>query len=88
MEKTGCLKLCSPQKHARILGDKNGESISLLYDRIEMVVMSKTNFENSAVDQFINDDVAMWRGHKGEMVITKVDYKSAEGTFLLYCNWQ
>lgn len=70
-----------PEEPARILGDKNGESISLPFDRRDMVVGSKTNFENSAVDLFLNDDVGMWGGHKGEMVVTKVDDKAAEGTF-------
>lgn len=70
-----------PEYPARILGDNNGESISLPFDRRSMVVGNETNFENSAVDLFLNDDVGIWGGHKGQMVITKVDEISAEGTF-------
>lgn len=65
----------------RIIGDNNGESISLPYDRRDMVVGEKTNFENSAVDLFLNNDVAIWGGHTGKMEITKVDDKWAEGKF-------
>ena len=70
-----------PEAPARIVGDNNGEGISLPYDRRSMVVGDETNFENSAVDLFLNDDVVIWGGHKGQMKITKVDEKSAEGTF-------
>lgn len=70
-----------PEAPARIIGDKNGESISLPYDRRDMVVGKKRNFETYAVDLFLNDDVGIWGGHKGEMVITKADDKSAEGNF-------
>lgn len=37
--------------------------------------------ENKAVDLFLNDDVGILGGHKGEMGIIKVGEKSAEGTF-------
>ena len=70
-----------PEEPARIIGYYNGESISLPYDRRDMVVGEKTNFESSAVDLLLNDEVALWGGHKGQMIITKVDEKSAEGTF-------
>ena len=70
-----------PEAPARIIGYLNGESISLPYDRRDMVVGSKTNFETSAVDLFLNDDVGMWGGHKGEMEVTKVDENGAEGKF-------
>lgn len=66
----------------RIIGYNNGESISLPYDRRDMVVGNKTRFsENNAVDLFTNDDVKIWGGRKGEMEITKVDDKWAEGKF-------
>ncbi|MEO7445717.1 MAG: hypothetical protein ABIT96_10110 [Ferruginibacter sp.] len=70
-----------PEEPSRIIGEKNGESISLPYDRRDMVVGKKRNFETYAVDLLLNDDVAIWGGHKGEMVITKIDDKSAEGNF-------
>ncbi|MEP6700814.1 MAG: hypothetical protein ABJA85_05845, partial [Bacteroidota bacterium] len=54
-----------PEEPARIVGDNNGESISLPYDRRDMVVGNETNFENSAVDLFLHDDVVIWGGHKG-----------------------
>lgn len=70
-----------PEVPARIIGDNNGESISLPYDRRDMVVGEKTNFSSSAVDLLLHDDIVIWGGHKGEMKITKVDENSAEGTF-------
>lgn len=70
-----------PEVPARIIGENNGESMSLPYDRRDMVVGEKTDFENSAVDLFLNDDVAIWGGHKGKMEITKVDGNWAEGKF-------
>ena len=71
-----------PDVTDRIIGYYNKESISLPYDRRDMVVGDKTVFgENHAVDLFTNDDVGIWGGRKGEMEITKVDGKSAEGKF-------
>jgi hypothetical protein len=70
-----------PEAPARIIGYNNNESISLPYDRRDMVVGSKTDFKNSAVDIFMNDEVGLWGGHAGEMEVTKVDDKSAEGRF-------
>jgi hypothetical protein len=66
----------------RIIGNKDGESISLPYDRRNLVAGKTIKFgENRAVDLFTNDDVAIWGGRSGEMTITKVDKTSAEGTF-------
>lgn len=71
-----------PEATGRILGTSNKESISLpYYDRRDMVMGEKTNFERSAVDLFLNDEIGIWGGHKGQMEITKVDEHSAEGKF-------
>lgn len=71
-----------PEPAGRIIGYYDKESISLPYDRRDMVVGNKTKFgENQAVDLFTNDDVGIWGGRKGEMEITKVDDNSAEGKF-------
>ncbi len=76
-------EMMPPDRPSRIIGYHNNESISLPYDRRGMIVGNKTNFKNSAVDIFLNDDVGIWGGHVGEMEITKVDEKSAEGKFYL-----
>lgn len=66
----------------RIVGYHNGESIGLPFDIRDMVVGNKITFgEDNATDLMTNDDVGMWGGRKGEMEITKVDDKYAEGTF-------
>ena len=65
----------------KIIGNYNGEYISLPYYRNSMEVGHKINFDNSAVDLMLNDEVGLWGGHKGQMIITKMDETSAEGTF-------
>lgn len=70
-----------PEQPSRIIGYYNEESISFPYDRRDMQVGKKTDFKNSAVDLFLSDDVGIWGGHVGEMEITNVDSKSAEGKF-------
>lgn len=72
-----------PQEAAgRIIGYKNSEYIGLPYDRRYLVVGKTIKFgENQAVDLATHDDVGIWGGRKGEMQITQVDEKSAEGTF-------
>lgn len=66
----------------RIIGDNNGVSISLPYDRREMTLGYKNKFSNhNAVDIFTNDEVAIWGGYAGEMEITKVDGDWVEGKF-------
>jgi hypothetical protein len=66
----------------RIIGDNNGVSISLPYDRREMTVGYKNKIShNNAVDIFTKDDVAIWGGYAGEMEITKVDGDWVEGKF-------
>lgn len=76
--------LMSPEVAGRIVGENNGESISLPYDRRGMVVGEKTRFsQNNAVDLMTNDEVALWGGYAGEMEITKVDDEWAEGKFFV-----
>jgi hypothetical protein len=76
--------MMSPEAAGRIIGYYKEESISLPYDRREMVVGYKNTFgENNAVDLFTSDDVGLWGGRKGEMIITKVDGDWAEGTFFV-----
>ena len=65
----------------RIIGNYNGEYISLPYHRNDIEVGNKTNFDRSAVDLKLNNEVAFLAGLKGQMIITKVDETSAEGTF-------
>ena len=69
------------EEASKIIGNYNGEYISLPYHRNDIEVGNKTNFDHSAVDLKLNDEVGLWGGHKGQMVITKVDDTSAEGTF-------
>ena len=45
------------------------------------MVGNKTNFERSNVNLRLKEKVAPWAGLKGQMIITKVDETSAEGTF-------
>ena len=71
-----------PEAAGRIIGYYNGEWIGLPYDRRYFEVGKKITFgENNAADLATNDDIGMWGGRKGEMQITKVDDKFAEGTF-------
>ena len=65
----------------RIIGNYNGEYISLPYHRNDIEVGNETNFDHSAVDLKLNDEEGLWAGLKGQMIITKVDETSAEGTF-------
>ena len=74
--------MMSPKVAGRIIGYFNGESISLPYDLRNMAEGNKITFsENNATDLFTNDDVGIWGGRKGEMLVTKADDKFAEGTF-------
>ncbi len=76
--------IVSPDMAGRIVGESNGETISLPYDRRGMVVGKTTKFShNNAVDLFTNDEVALWGGYAGEMEITKVDADWAEGKFIV-----
>ena len=72
--------IISPKAAGRIAGDNDGESIGLPYNRRAMVVGNKIIFSHdNAVDLFTHDDVGLWGGYAGEMEITKVDGKWAEG---------
>ncbi len=68
----------------RIVGDNDGVSISLPYDRREMTLGYKNKIShNNAVDIFTKGDVALWGGYEGEMEITKVDGDWVEGKFFV-----
>jgi hypothetical protein len=76
--------LMPPEAAGRIIGDNNGVSISLPYDRREMTVGYKNKIShNNAVDIFTKDEVAIWGGYAGEMEITKVDGDWVEGKFFV-----
>lgn len=69
-----------PESAGLIVGENNGESISLpYYDRRSFSGSKITKLKG--VDMRLNDDVKLWTGVNGEMEITKIDDKSAEGTF-------
>lgn len=69
-----------PEKPGRIIGYVDKDYISFPYDRRDIVVGEKTKFgENYGVDLFMMDNI--WGAKTGEMEITKVDDKSAEGKF-------
>jgi len=81
-KKWSASSIMSPDVAGRIVGDDNGEYISLPFDRRDMVVGNKIEFShNNAVDLMTKDDVGLWGGYKGEMEITKVDNGWAEGKF-------
>lgn len=74
--------LLPPDATGKIIGKYNDESISLPYGRSYMIAGKKIIFgENSAVDLFTSDEVAIWAGKKGEMEITKTDGNWVEGKF-------
>jgi hypothetical protein len=66
----------------QIVGFYSGDKyIGLPYDRKYFVAGKKISFSDQNADLTTNDDVQVWNGRKGEMVITKVTGKWAEGTF-------
>jgi hypothetical protein len=66
----------------QIVGFYNGDKyIGLPYDKSYFVVGNKISFEDHNADLTTNDDVQVWSGRKGEMEITKVNGKWAEGKF-------
>jgi hypothetical protein len=74
--------LMPPDAAGRIIGDNAGITISLPYDRREMLMGQKNTFShNNAVDLFTPDDVGIWGVYAGEMEITKVDGEWVEGKF-------
>ncbi len=71
-----------PEVSGRIVGYNNGEYIGLPYDKRNLIVGKKIVFEEGeAADLATNDDIGIWGGRKGEMEITKVDDRWAEGEF-------
>ena len=76
--------IMSPERAGRILGENNGESISLpYYDKRNFLALMKRKLggNHSLAEMRLNDDVVLWTAKLGEMEITKVDDKWAEGTF-------
>lgn len=72
----------SPEATSRIISHYNDESIELPYWKQGMVVGKTTTFkEGNATDLFLNDEVGIYGGTQGEMVITKVNGGWVEGTF-------
>lgn len=66
----------------RIHGEKNGESIGFSIWMKGLAAGRHLAFsENRAADLLTNDDIGMWGGRSGEIVITKIDDTSVEGTF-------
>ena len=73
-----------PDRAGLIFGENNGESISLpYYDRRSFLSSTKRKLGegHDGVDMRLNDAVVLWSAKKGEMEITKVDDKWAEGKF-------
>ncbi len=76
--------IMSPDRAGLISGENNGESISLpYYDRRSFLSSTKRKLGegHDGVDMRLNDAVVLWSAKKGEMEITKVDDKWAEGKF-------
>jgi hypothetical protein len=66
----------------QIVGFYSGDKyIGLPYDKSFFAVGKKISFEDHHADLTTNDDVQVWSGRKGEMEITKVNGKWAEGKF-------
>jgi hypothetical protein len=73
-----------PDVAGRIMGDNNGEFISLpYYDRRNFLALKKRKLGDghSNVDMSLHDGAGYWGAKSGEMEITKVDDQWAEGTF-------
>lgn len=66
----------------RIHGENNGEAISFSVWTRGLEVGKHFPFsEDDVADLFTNDDVGIWGGRKGEVIITKADGQSLEGSF-------
>ena len=66
----------------RIHGENNGEAISFsVWTRGLQVGKHFPFSEGDVADLFTNDDVGIWGGRKGEIIITKADDQSLEGSF-------
>ena len=72
-----------PDDVTRIIGYKDEqEYIGFSIDKRSLSVGRKITFsESNVVDLATDDDIGMWGGRKGEIEITKVDDKWAEGKF-------
>jgi hypothetical protein len=73
-----------PDRAGVIIGENNGESISLpYYDRRSFLANNKRLLgdDHGAAEVRLNDDVALWTATKGEVDLTKVDENWAEGKF-------
>ena len=79
-------EMMASDKAGRIVGKmkgENGESISLPFELRYAKTGEITNFENHAVDIYMQDDIKMWGGHQGKMEFTNVVDKYAEGKFYI-----
>jgi len=69
-------------KTGQIVGFYSGDKyIGLPYHKKYFVVGKKFSFSEENATLTTNDDVQVWNGRKGEMEITKVNGKWAEGKF-------
>ncbi|HMH23843.1 MAG TPA: hypothetical protein VK563_18785 [Puia sp.] len=74
--------LYPPEETSRIVGYYKDAYIGFPYDRRDMVTGKKITFEEGHVaDMFIEDGIGTYIGRKGEMEVTKVNDKWAEGKF-------
>ncbi len=62
---------------------KDGEHFTLPFELRYANEGRITDFQNHAVDIYLNDDIGMWGGHQGKMMFTKVEDNYAEGKFYL-----
>ncbi|MGY0039296.1 DUF6252 family protein [Pedobacter sp. NJ-S-72] len=71
----------------RVQGENNGESIGF-YISMRGVTSGKHIIfsDNKGADLMINDEIGIWGGRKGEVVITKINNTILEGTFSFTAN--
>ncbi|WEK18722.1 MAG: DUF6252 family protein [Candidatus Pedobacter colombiensis] len=66
----------------RIQGEKDGESIGFYIWTRGLAPGKRFAFSDKrAADLMTHDDVGIWGGRKGEIVITRIDDSALEGTF-------
>jgi len=76
--------MMSPDRAGVIIGENNGESISLpYYDRRSFLASEKRLLGDThdLAEMQLNEDVKLWTATKGELDLTKVDENWAEGKF-------
>jgi len=74
--------MISPEAAGRIVGYYKDDYIGLPYDKRNMIPGKKITFsENNATDLGTSDEIGLWGGRKGEMVITAVNGDWVEGSF-------